>query len=99
MQVRLWYRRSTGLGLKCRLLLMHIVQMLDVRVSLADALFQRSAFNRAENASISESTLNMLRYQRVQMTQICGVRWPGWNLFLAWTQRVQDKSGSVDVQH
>ena len=86
MQVRLWYRRSTGLSLKCRLLLKHTHQMLDVRISLTDALF--SAFNHAENSSTSESTLNLLRYQRVQMAQICRVRWIGWNLLLAWTQEL-----------
>ena len=46
-----------------------------------------SAFNRVENSSISESTLKLLRNHRVWMTRICGVRWLGWNLFLACTER------------
>ena len=83
MQVRLRYWCSTGLSLRCRLL-KHSVQMLDVRVSRTPCF---SAFNRAEISSISESTLNLLRSHRVQMTQICGVRWLGWNLLLAWTPR------------
>ena len=60
-----------------------------------------SAINRAEISSISESTLNLLRFQRVQMTQerdgsdgtcfLLGLKG-------AVTTR-QDTSGSVDVQH
>ena len=54
MQVRLCYRRSTRLSLKSRLLLYEdIVPVLDVRVSLTEALFQR--VQSAEHSSISES--------------------------------------------
>ena len=74
--------------------------MLDVRVS--DALLQSVRF--AEISSISESTLDQLRYQRVQMAQTDGVRWAYELLFVAWTQKGavttrKDKTRFCHVQH